>query len=474
MSRLPIRLRLTLWYFCLFAFAGLLLSTASWFLLEQSLDSLTQHELDERVDDIQSFLASKDPNTSIDTLRAELLRDYRLKDEGKWLQVLDEHGNWLYRSERRATGMPIPPLPPAPGKLTKFHSFGGHRLRTLTRELDISSHTYTISMAMSADQSVIILADFRRDLFLLVPVVLLMAAVAGYLLSRRALEPVAAIAMEARRINDRNLDTRLPRLDTHDELAHLSDTLNQMLERIEVAFRSVRAFTANASHELRTPLSLIRTRVEVALCFPRTAETYKDTLEEVQQETVRMTALIENLLALARADAGAEQPKLEAVEITQVVSHAAREWTAIAERLSLQLFVETGNRPIWVLGDEASLQRLIRILLDNACRYTPSGGQITLRIDAEAGVVMLSVCDTGIGMTGEQIPFIFDRFYRGDKSRGDKGSSGLGLALAKWIAEQHKASISVESEPGRGSCFRVNIQKHSSQEHSSIPQSIGS
>lgn len=466
--RLPIRVRLTLWYFVFFAGAGLLLSLASWLSLRESLDSLTLHELDERVDDLESLLASQDGSATVEQLRAELLREYRLKDEGKWLQVIDEQGNWLYRSARPRIAVPLEPLPAGRGALFEFRPAQHHYLRSYTRRSAINGRAYEISTAISADKSYVLLRKFRRDLIFLTPAVLLMAALAGHVLSRKALRPVAAIAKEARRINDRNLGTRLPVANTHDELSHLSETLNQMLERIEVAFRSVRSFTANASHELRTPISLIRTRTEIALCFPRTAEEYRSVLEEVQSETVRMTSLVETMLALARSDAGAVQLKLQPIECNDLLRCAADEWTELAAQRGLRLEVTTPESPIFVLGEPASLKRLFRILLDNACRYTARGGSVWLRVDTRESEVVCSVRDTGIGIASEHLPYIFERFYRGARdgtrsgvldNRNEPGGSGLGLALAKWITDQHSAQIAVNSTPGEGSCFRVVFAK---------------
>ena len=436
--------------------AGSFLSIASWFLLRQSLDRLMLHELDERVDNIESVLSKQAPGKDLPELRAELLKEYQQTDEGKWLQIIDDQGNWLYFSSRRSVSNPIPPLPSGPGKLIPFQPLKTHSIRVYSRQFQVQGHTYLVSTAMSASLSAKILASFRMDLWLLVPAVLLSALTAGYLLSRKALHPVAAIVAEARRINDHNLSIRVPAIHTRDELAELSDTLNQMLERIETAFRSVRSLTANASHELRTPLSLIRTRVDIALCFPRSVEQYRATLEDVQSEMERMTSLVENLLSLARADAGTALLELQPVSMTALVEQMVREWLPAAERRFLDLRCIGTALPVFVLGNQELLQRLFRILLDNACRYTPAGGWITLKIENGENRVILAIEDSGAGIAEQDLPRIFDRFYRAQKSLHQEPSgSGLGLSLAKWIADQHMASIAVNSTPGAGSCFRV-------------------
>jgi signal transduction histidine kinase len=451
-----IRLRLTLLYFSFFALAGVLLSLASWLLLERSLTALMLHELDERIDDIQAFLAGRPADTGI--RRAELLREYRLKDEGKWLQIIDDHGAWLYFSDRARVADPFPPFPILPANLRPFVPARGHLLRTLTRDLAVEGQLYHVSMAISADRSAAILAHFRRDLWLLVPLVIISAAMAGHFLSRKALDPVQSIVAEVRRINDRNLSTRLAVSSANDELSLLSLTLNEMLERIDSAFRSVRVLTGNASHELRTPLSLIRTRLEIALCFPRTVEYYKTALEELLTETIHMSALVENLLALARYDAGAARTELLPVDLNTLLRKAVREWVATAERLSLDLQFEGEKEPLWVLADVDLVERMLRILVDNACRYTPSGGWVRLESKVCQDRVVVAVEDSGVGIAEQDLPRIFERFFRAHEPQHlEQRGSGLGLALARWIADQHKTSITVRSTVGSGSRFEFSL-----------------
>jgi signal transduction histidine kinase len=250
-------------------------------------------------------------------------------------------------------------------------------------------------------------------------------------------------------------------------LQGISETLNQMLARIDTAFGSVRAFTANASHELRTPLSLIRTRVEIALCFPRSAEYYKTTLEQVQATTVHMTALLESLLTLARADANAEAISMAPVPLDLLVMEAADHWRPLAQRQGLTLSIVGNGAPGWVMGDVTALRRCAAILMENACRYTESG-TIEIGLESEQGFITLLVKDTGIGIAPQHMPHLFERFYRGNVVRRANGfgagephraknGSGLGLSLAKWIADQHHAELLVESRLGAGSCFRLRL-----------------
>ncbi len=294
------------------------------------------------------------------------------------------------------------------------------------------------------------------QLLLLTPAVLILAAVGGHFMSRKALAPVAAIATEARRINDKNLEIRLPIASTRDEISHLSETLNQMLERVEIGVRSIRDFTANAAHELRTPIALIRTEVEVALSLPRSASEYREACEQVQLETVRMTALIDNLLMLARVDAETEGVRLQPVEANQLARRVGEKWKNAMRLALLDFAVETTPEPLFVLADADSVPRLLTILLDNAVRYTPPGGAVTLQVARSHGSILFSVRDTGVGIAPEHQPRVFDRFYRVDRTRG---GSGLGLALAKWIAEKHGTTISLNSTIGKGTAFQFSLSE---------------
>jgi two-component system, OmpR family, heavy metal sensor histidine kinase CusS len=255
----------------------------------------------------------------------------------------------------------------------------------------------------------------------------------------------------------------LPVSPSDDELSHLSITLNHMLARIDVAFRSVRDFTANASHELRTPLARLRTEAEIALFRPREADEYRQALENVHRDSEDMSGLLENLLTVARAESGNEALRLSPVDLQPLLQSVAKEWLPITERLSIRLHtagfnLRENSEPLTVLGDRLSLLRLLRIWLDNACKFTPAGGTITIKITPGAGEILLAVEDSGIGITAEDQERIFDRFYRvhGDTSRQTAGA-GLGLSLAAWIAEQHQTRISVDSALDQGSSFAIRL-----------------
>jgi heavy metal sensor kinase len=459
MKRLPIRLRLTLWYCAMFATAAALLSVASWWMLRRSLAATEYHELQERAEDVQLLLVQLGPNANTAFLQQKFTEIYQVKDDGKYLQVLDQDGSWIYRSKRMTDEGLRPASPgllPPQGTLVEFHQ-GTRYVRALSYPIRANGRAYSVQTGIALNKSMALLSAFRAQLLLLTPAVLLLTAIGGHFMSRKALAPVAAIASEARRVNDRNLQLRLPIPATRDEISHLSETLNQMLERVELGVCSIRDFTANAAHELRTPLALIRTEVEVALSVPRSASEYREACEQVQIETVRMTALIDNLLMLARVDAETESVYLEPVEANKLILRVGEKWKNAMRLALLEFNVNSMIEPAFVTGDAESLQRLLTILLDNAVRYTPPGGAVSLEVTQNEGRVIFTVRDTGIGIAPEHQARVFDRFYRVDRTRSGSGGSGLGLALAKWIAEKHGTSISLDSAVGQGTCCVFSI-----------------
>jgi heavy metal sensor kinase len=464
MSPLPIRVRLTLWYFAMFATAAVLLCAASLWMLERSVDQSEYHELQERAEDVQLLLSHADPALDVQQLSNELNAIYELKDDGKYLQVRDESGNWLFRSKRMVAenpDLPAPGLLPKAGQIANFHQ-GTRFVRVLAYPIRARGMWYSVQTGIALNKSMVLEANFRNRLMLVAPVVILLAALGGHVMSRKALRPVAELATEARRINDRHLDIRLPVSRAKDEISDLSRTLNQMLERIDKAFASVRTFTGNASHELRTPISLLRTEIEVALYRPRNSEEYRAILGRLHAETVRMTTLVESLLSLARADGGAETIALAPIRVNALLRQVSEVCTPAMNKAMLDFRVETPDENLLALGDNQGISRLLSILLENAGKYTPPGGAVRLCAAIEAERILLSVEDTGIGVAPEHMERIFDRFYRAmPVNEAVPAGSGLGLSLAKWIAERHGTKLSVQSTVGKGSRFSFSLERAS-------------
>ncbi|MGO8983991.1 MAG: ATP-binding protein [Terriglobales bacterium] len=458
MKRLSIGFRLTVWYLAIFAAAQFFFGVGMWLVLRQDLYSGADVALTAQVEDLTNFLKTqKKKNTTVAKLREEAEEAYAFEHSGDFLQIYDKDGNWIFRAPSLEQNRFAPP---AAVKGPSFQNswLGNKPFRFITQRIEVNGRSYTVQTGVPTDQIRATLSLFRRYLLMLAPLLLLVAASGGYWLSRKALSPVDAITRTARNISGSNLGDRLEKLTTGDELQRLSDTLNEMLARIENAFLRVTQFTADASHELRTPISLIRTEAEIALRKSRGSEEYRTALRHIMLEAERTSSLVEELLSLARADSGRESLHLTPLDLRTAIADAANEWRPLMESRNLQFTQAITDCPLPVQADRRAVQRLLAIFLDNAVKYTPPPGVVELRLAARHGNAVISVRDTGIGIAEHDQRKIFERSYRVDKARSREfGGAGIGLAIADWIVQQHRGSVAVQSSIGNGSTFFVEL-----------------
>ena len=443
--------RLTLWYAAAFSSALLVLGVVMWLAVQQSLYRAIDGGLRDRVDGIRLFI--EDHKTRLD--QEEVREEFRA--HGETFRVIDRNGTVIYSGEMLAAA-----AAPALSELAEAPRFRdvavhGVPLRLLSQSLALDGKLYSLEVAAPLAAMQQGLDDALWVLAPMLPLLLLLASAGGYFMSRRALAPVDRITQTARSITAENLSQRLAVPNTGDELGRLSTTLNEMIARLEAAFKKISRFTADASHELRTPLAVIRTTAEVALRNSEGAE-HRTALEQVVAETERTSQLVENLLLIAKADSGGAELSKRAMDLVAAVDEACAQVNVLAHVKGVRLVRRLSSRPIAITADREALRRLFLILLDNAVKYTMAGGEIEIEIEERDGHVSGSVKDTGIGIPTEDIPFIFDRFYRVDRARSRAlGGAGLGLAIARWIVEAHGGTLSVESELNRGSLFRVRL-----------------
>lgn len=298
------------------------------------------------------------------------------------------------------------------------------------------------------------LNGLRNTLLIGDSILLVVGAAVGWFLAGRSLEPVRRITQTARDIETSGqLDRRVFYRGPRDELGELAIAFNRMLGRLEALFNAQRRFVTDASHELRTPLTTLRVNLEVLRKEVRTLpRLWAEVLDDMHLELVRMTRLVEGMLELARADAGQHLERTR-LELDPLIERAYRLASQAAQEVKLSLHGEPVGP---VLGNADALSQLFTILLDNAVKYTPAGGQVTIERGRENGAVTVKVSDTGPGIAPSDLPRIFDRFYRAPTMRGRPGT-GLGLAIARWIAEEHGGEITVQSAPGQGSIFTVRL-----------------
>jgi heavy metal sensor kinase len=298
----------------------------------------------------------------------------------------------------------------------------------------------------------------RRFLLIMagvLPLGLLLAGGGGWLLARRALAPVDRMTEAARRISAAHLAERLEESGADDELDRLASTLNAMLGRLDVAFRQIRQFSADASHELQTPLTILKGELEVALRAPRSPEAYQDHLRSALEEVDRIARLVEGLLLLARADAGVLRMDRKPVDLAQLVEDVYQQVKVLADSRDITLDLGV-LEPLTIHGDYDRLRRLLLNLVDNGIKYTPHGGRVSLTLQCQNTWAALQVSDTGIGLAPEEQERVFQRFYRAAEARDQsQEGSGLGLCIAQSIAEAHGGTMHIDSCRGHGSTFTV-------------------
>ena len=318
-----------------------------------------------------------------------------------------------------------------------------------------------LSLFHSLEKEERVLHRLLTILILGVPLTLLLASIGGYFLAWRALSPINHISKTAKEISHSNLSRRLEETGTDDEVGSLILTLNQLLARLEGAFKRQKEFTADASHDLRTPITVIRTQAEKTLKRPRSEEEYCQTLDKIIKQAEHMSHLVEQLLQLARTDIGKEKLQLEVLDMGQLVQLVVEEMQEMASQKGLNPVNIIEDQELFLKGDQTKLTQLLVNLIANAIQYTPAGGKITLRIKQMKNEIMLQVTDTGCGIPQEDQEHIFERFYKVDKARTrQNGGTGLGLAICRWIVNAHGGRIELNSKPGKGSIFTVYLPKN--------------
>jgi heavy metal sensor kinase len=286
---------------------------------------------------------------------------------------------------------------------------------------------------------------------------LVLAAVAGRWLAGRALAPLSRLALATQGIGIKNLDARLSVRGADDELDQVADAFNHALARVELSVEEMRQFSAALAHELRTPIAILRGEAELALRPSSSDEDLRQVLVRQIDEFDRLTRLINQILTLARAEGGQIKMADQSVNFVALGVSVAEEIEPVAAVQGITLTCEAAEG-VMVKGDAGWLERLLLILLDNAIKFTPEGGRISVTFSCAKGLACISVTDTGMGIAPDALPHLFERFYRADPARSRQAQgAGLGLALAKWIAEHHDGTIDVRSRPGEGSTFTLSL-----------------
>jgi heavy metal sensor kinase len=457
------RFRLTVWYVALFSllfvlfgiFLHSLLSKDLRARLDQSLASeantasaLLEDELVEEKGDVHLAATEAVAGLRLHGSRVGILSGSRLLASSA--PVSQQESDAVVAQAARGA---------SPDSLLALPRLGPNGARAATHRLDTLGRSFLIFSIAPLDSIAADLGVVRRVIFLALPLLLGLAGIGGYLLSTHSLAPLNWMAEQAREITGSNLNRRLEIGHAAEELLVLAASFNELLARLDQSFEAMRRFVADASHELRTPIAVIRGEADVALSHDRGAGEYKESLAIVLDESRRLSRLVDDLLNLARADAGRVKLEVQEFYFNELLAECCRSMQTLASASDITLDCRSAG-DLQFRGDEALLRRLVINLLDNAIRYTPPGGKVSAELEAGPAAVRILISDTGVGIPTEAAPHVFDRFYRADKPRSRQdGGFGLGLSIVKWIAESHNGSVELTHNPGPGTTFTVTLPR---------------
>lgn len=392
--------------------------------------------------------------------------DYHNHPESKqiqerYLEVFSLTGSVLFKNDRLgnlALGGPVFDSEGQGGYSARSDRLGdGTRVVLVSRRHTAAGRPILIRLAYSVEPIWLQLEQLLMAYLAALPVALACAGLAGFLLARRALEPLAKMTRRAEEITPDRLGERLPVGNPDDELGQLGRVFNSTLDRLESAFEQMRRFTADASHELRTPLTAMRSVGEVRLQRAASREEYRETIGSMLEEVNRLTRLVENLLAISRADSGQVQFHRQPISVMDLARESAAMLEVLVEEKAQHLVLE-GDEQAAVMGDRLILRQAIINILHNAIKFSPVNTSIRVSAARNGQDVQIRIADSGPGIAEEDREKIFQRFYRVDKARSSEtGGNGLGLSIAQWAVQAHEGKITLETKAGHGCTFQIEI-----------------
>jgi len=456
-----IRFRLLLWLSSLMLVAMVALSTFLYFSLRREIFDLVDSRLSEEVDEFRRL----GPKNIADLVKfvARVNRRNQLTVGSKlYLRVVDESGKLMTASDLAKTA------PLMSQEATRQALRGAkvtetvvgnyeHPIRCLAAPITLANGMHcVVQFGLSLHSGVGTLKYLIKNLGLAIAGFFLFSILVGWFLSRKIFNPLTAIIRTAKTISAENLEQRLQTTGAHDEFDELSETLNDMIARLEQAFKQIFQFAADISHELRTPLAVMKGEMEVALQFGKSEEDYRSVLMSSLEEIDRLVRIAGDLLLIARSEGRPKGRTFINLDLRPLLEQIHSDMLPLAKSRELDLTIGKMEEA-YVWGDRDSLRRLFMNLVDNAIKYTPAGGKVSIEMERDGKSVKVSVSDTGIGIPAEDLPRIFERFFVAHKRRRGKESIGLGLSICRAVARMHGGDITVQSELKRGSRFTVTL-----------------
>jgi signal transduction histidine kinase len=458
MKTVSIRIRLTFWYATLVALIVMVLGVGVFYGALWGLRRIADQELTSGIDGVETFLHHKLAIHEMNNLGEELREHSALLPRGKMFRVTDGSGSVVYQPDAMAV---VTSILPGTGQVRKENvSVGSRSFRAISRYANIGPYRFLLEVAVDQTEYQKLMTGLGWLLVLSIPIAGLLSALAGYLMSGRALAPIHQITQAANSIDASSLKLRLPLLGTGDELDRLSSTINHMLDRIAASYDRISQFTADASHELRSPIARLKSTAELLLMGITDRERIEGGLSNILAESDYMTRLVRDLLILARNGLEEGQVQIELFELGESVNAILPRAKSLASVRGISVEVIAEGNILPLRGNQSVVERTLMILIDNAVHYTPQGGCLWITTWSTDRLCGFTVRDNGVGIAAADQKRIFERFYRVDAVRtpGD-GGSGLGLSIAKSLVELHGGKICLDSEIGVGSTFEVSFPR---------------
>jgi len=458
---LPIKWKLTIWYSGILALILVVFSSAVYVYFENSLMNSIDTKIKSIADVLSSSLTGANNQSVLGNFERYLENVLGKKPKGKFIQIIDPSGKiGAKMNDMETDAVPVP-------FSTMERAAKGEIVYETIENLNSRTRMVTIPFIENKQVSFVqvgsSLADFdetmRKLLIIMIigiPTSLSVIVIVGYFMARKSLKPVDQIRKAAVKISSSNLDERIDIKGRKDELSRLAETFNAMISRLKDSFQRINQFSIDVSHELKTPLTILKGETEVALRKERSNEEYRHLLQSNLEEIDRMAQIIDDLLLLSKADRKDVKLNIENISLRDLIADVCMKMKIFADKKEITLMVDE-LADVRLSGDELKLRRMLWNIIENGIKYTPKDGMVTVSSYTNNGCVCINVRDNGIGISADDMKYIFDRFYRADRSRKRESGSGLGLSISKWIAEAHKGAIEVTSQPAQGSQFLIKL-----------------
>ena len=459
---LPIKWRLTIWYGAVLSLILVGFASGIFIYFKNSL----QESIDTKIRSIGEVLSSSmtdSHNTSVfGNFERYLENVLGKKPKGKFIQIMDSSG----RIGAKMSDIEGEALPTSFSTLER--AMRGEvvyettdrtkpRLRMITIPIiENKKVTSVVQVGTSLEEFDETIKKLLLIMIISIPSSICVTIVVGYFMAKKALRPVDQIRRAAVKISSSNLDERIDVSGRRDELGRLAETFNAMIDRLKDTFQRINQFSIDVSHELKTPLTILKGETEVALRKEREKQDYQVLLKSNLEEIDRMSCIIDDLLLLSKADTRKIKLDVEEVSLRDLILDVCMDMKVVADKKNVELEANE-LEDIRLKGDELKLRRMLLNIVENAIKYSHAGGRVRVSSHANNGYANIYVKDNGIGISEMDIKYIFDRFYRADRSRKRASGSGLGLSISRWIAEAHQGGIEVETQPAQGSMFTIKL-----------------